>query len=163
MRGMAANAPESLSGSRARDARSTYSNPVSLPTQGADNARETAEICHDLFMAKLSAWVTAGLVLTTLQLACTTDWAKTQYDEYRQRAHGLDTQTVTAGLKQALELGTQRSVAILSQVNGYLKNPEARIPLPDELHKTAAFLRKIGADRYADECAPRRREGGFMR
>lgn len=102
-------------------------------------------------MAKLSAWVTTGLVLATLQLACTTDWAKTQYDEYRQRAHGLDTHTVIAGLKQALELGTQRSVAILSQTNGYLKNPEVRIPLPDELHNIAALLRKIGAHRHADE------------
>lgn len=53
MRGMAVNALESLSGSRARDARSTYSNPVSLPTQGADNAHETAEICHDRFIKVL--------------------------------------------------------------------------------------------------------------
>lgn len=54
MRGLAANALESLSGSRARDARSTYSNPVSLPTQGADNAHETTEICHDLFIKVLN-------------------------------------------------------------------------------------------------------------
>ncbi len=89
--------------------------------------------------------------LALAQAGCGTDWAKSQYEEYRQRAGGLDTETIVAGLKEALGKGTERGVALLGRVDGYLKNPPVRIPVPDKLQKAETLVRKLGGDRYADE------------
>ncbi|MFQ5761104.1 MAG: DUF4197 domain-containing protein, partial [Acidiferrobacterales bacterium] len=64
---------------------------------------------------------------------------------------GLDAQTIVAGLKEALQQGTQQGVNALGRVDGYLGNVQVRILVPEELRKVEKFLRKIGADRYADD------------
>ncbi len=89
--------------------------------------------------------------LAITQAGCSTDWAKSQYDEYRQRSGRLDTETIVAGLREALGKGTERGVAVLGRVDGYLKNPSVRIPVPDKLQKAETLVRKLGGDRYADE------------
>ena len=82
---------------------------------------------------------------------CSTDWVKQQVDEYRKQSQGPDAQTITAGLKQALELGSARAADTLGVVNGYLKNPSVHIPVPDQLQRAESLLRKVGADKYADQ------------
>ncbi|MDX1487255.1 MAG: DUF4197 family protein, partial [Acidiferrobacterales bacterium] len=69
------------------------------------------------------------VILALLVPGCSTDWVKEQYEEYRARDKPLDSQTIAAGLKQALEHGTQRAVGTLGQVNGYLKDPPVHIPV----------------------------------
>lgn len=91
------------------------------------------------------------VILATLVPACSTDWVKEQYDEYRAQNKELDTQTIVAGLKQALEHGTQGAVGTLGQVNGYLKNPPVHIPVPDQLQQAENLLRRVGAGKYADQ------------
>ncbi len=91
------------------------------------------------------------VVMATLVPGCSTDWVKEQYDEYRARDKPLDAQTVAAGLRQALEHGTQRAVGTLGQVNGYLKNPPVHIPVPDQLQRAESLLRRIGAGKYAEQ------------
>lgn len=56
-----------------------------------------------------------------------------------------------AGLKAALERGSQQAVARLGRVDGFLGNPQVKIPLPDSLTRAEKLMRRFGAGRYADE------------
>ncbi|MDI9425772.1 MAG: DUF4197 domain-containing protein [Spirochaetota bacterium] len=63
----------------------------------------------------------------------------------------LDEKTIIAGLKEALNIGTGNAVQNISAADGYFKNPQIRIPLPDDLQKWADRLRKIGLGKKVDE------------
>ena len=54
-------------------------------------------------------------------------------------------------LKQALAQGAETAVAGLARKDGFLGNEKVRIPLPKNLQKTAAMLRKFGMGNYADD------------
>lgn len=56
-----------------------------------------------------------------------------------------------AGLKAALERGSQQAVARLGKADGFLGNPQVKIPLPDSLARAERLMRRVGAGRYADE------------
>lgn len=91
------------------------------------------------------------LIPATFASGCSTDWVKEQYQEYRAQDKPLDAQTIAAGLKQALEHGTQRAASTLGQANGYLANPPVHIPVPDRLQRAESLLRRVGAGKYADQ------------
>ena len=57
---------------------------------------------------------------------------------------GLDQDTIVAGLKQALEVGSQRAVQQLSVPGGYGRDPSLRIGLPGRLDDVAGTLRAMG-------------------
>lgn len=63
----------------------------------------------------------------------------------------LDEKTIVAGLKEALNVGTQKAVKKVSAADGYFKNPKIKIPLPRDLQKWADRLRKIGLGKKVDE------------
>ncbi len=67
------------------------------------------------------------------------------------KSGALDTDTIIAGLKEALEVSTDNSVASASKLNGYFKNKAIKILLPEKLQKTADTLRKFGFDKQVDE------------
>lgn len=56
----------------------------------------------------------------------------------------LSEEEVARGLKEALEIGTSNAVNIVSQPDGYYKNPEIRIPLPDPVKNVEKILRTAG-------------------
>jgi hypothetical protein len=56
-----------------------------------------------------------------------------------------------AGLKAALERGSQAAVAELGRSDGFLGNAKVKIPLPDSLARAEAMLRRVGMGKYADE------------
>ena len=64
---------------------------------------------------------------------------------------GLDPKTAAAGLKEALGVGTSRSVDLLGRQDGYLKNVDVRIPMPEKLHFVEKSLRTIGRGSLVDE------------
>lgn len=64
---------------------------------------------------------------------------------------GLTEGEIVDGLKQALEIGTSKAVNLVSQKNGYLKNPEIKIPLPENVQKAESVLRNLGFGRKVDE------------
>jgi uncharacterized protein DUF4197 len=83
------------------------------------------------------------LVAATVVLA----WpacAMAQLDSITQRE-------AVAGLKAALERGSQQAVATLGRADGFLGNPQVKIPLPDSLQRAEKLMRRVGAGRYADE------------
>jgi hypothetical protein len=55
------------------------------------------------------------------------------------------------GLKEALEIGTQNAVATVSKPDGYFKNPDIKIPLPEEIEKAGKYLRLAGYGSNVDE------------
>ena len=60
-------------------------------------------------------------------------------------------QDATAALKAALEKGSTAAVANLGKVDGFLGNPQVKIPLPDSAQRAEHAMRRIGMGKYADE------------
>ena len=56
-----------------------------------------------------------------------------------------------AGLRSALEKGSQQAVAALGRTDGFLGNARVKIPLPESLQRAEALMRRIGMGKYADE------------
>ena len=63
----------------------------------------------------------------------------------------LSNQDAVAGLKAALDKGTQVAVDRLSKENGFFGNDKIKIPLPDSLKRVENALRTVGLGRQADE------------
>ena len=63
----------------------------------------------------------------------------------------LDEATVIRGLKQALSVGTERTVDQVGALDGYLGDELLRIALPEELQDVAGTLRQVGLGARVDE------------
>jgi hypothetical protein len=63
----------------------------------------------------------------------------------------LDEATVVAGLKEALRVGTERTVISTSQVDGYLANELIRIVIPEQIEPMTSTLRRAGLGSFVDE------------
>ena len=63
----------------------------------------------------------------------------------------LDATTAASGLKEALQNGTAKAVEMLGQSDGYLGNPEVRIPIPDKLSFMKKALKTIGKEDLVNE------------
>jgi hypothetical protein len=63
----------------------------------------------------------------------------------------LDKDTVAAGLKEALTVGTQNAVKSVSLTDGFFKNPAIKVPLPEKVQKVEKPLRKLGLSKQVDE------------
>lgn len=63
----------------------------------------------------------------------------------------LTTEEVASGLKEALIKGISNGSDLASQVDGYFKNPEIKIPFPPEMKKVEDKLRQIGLGSEVDK------------
>lgn len=63
----------------------------------------------------------------------------------------LSEETIIAGLKEALEVGTRNATEVASAPGGFFENPLLFIPLPPELEEVDTRLRQIGLDRQMDD------------
>jgi len=63
----------------------------------------------------------------------------------------LDYDTVIAGLKEALEVGSRQAIETVSQKDGYFSNAQIKIPLPDQLQQASGLLRKFGLGSQVDQ------------
>lgn len=64
---------------------------------------------------------------------------------------GLTQSEIEAGLRQALEVGTERVAAQIGVVDGYWKDPDIRIPLPGTLEDVQSQLKRIGQSGPLDD------------
>jgi uncharacterized protein DUF4197 len=64
---------------------------------------------------------------------------------------GITRQDATAALRAALEKGSLAAVASLGRMDGFLGNPQVRIPLPESAQRAEKALRRFGGGKYADE------------
>ncbi len=63
----------------------------------------------------------------------------------------LTTAEVTNGLKEALIKGISNGSDIVSQLDGYFKNPEIKIPFPPDVKKVETRLRQMGLSDEVDK------------
>jgi hypothetical protein len=63
----------------------------------------------------------------------------------------LSTDEVVAGLKEALQNGTEKGTDKLSAVNGFLQNAAVKILLPPDAKKAEEVLRSAGLGKLADD------------
>lgn len=63
----------------------------------------------------------------------------------------LSTEEVAQGLKEALTNGVSKGSDLVSQVDGYFKNPEIKIPFPPEVKQVESRLRQIGLGDEVDK------------
>jgi hypothetical protein len=93
-------------------------------------------------------------VLSILLLACTTAQINQTLNEVNKVMATdipLTTAEVGEGLKEALVNGISKGSDRVSQLDGYFKNPEIKIPFPPEAKKVEDKLRQIGMDKQVDE------------
>ena len=55
------------------------------------------------------------------------------------------------GLKEALKVGTQNAVTTVSKVDGFYKNTDIKIPLPEDIESAGKYLRLAGYGSKVDE------------
>jgi hypothetical protein len=60
-------------------------------------------------------------------------------------------QDVTAGLKEALAVGTGNAVQMLSKSNGYFGDAAVKILMPEKMQKAAEVLKKAGYQKEVDD------------
>ena len=63
----------------------------------------------------------------------------------------LSNSEISAGLKEALRIGTGQVVARLGAVNGFNTDPWVHIPLPDSLRRVQSTLEKAGMSAVMDD------------
>lgn len=78
------------------------------------------------------------------------DKARAYRDKHKSAGGELDTNTIVAGLKEALSTGAKNGVATVSRVDGYFGNQLIRIPVPENIRKIEKTLRKVGLKKEVD-------------
>lgn len=63
---------------------------------------------------------------------------------------GLDEDKLVAGLKEALSVGANNAVSVVSRPNGYLANQAIKILMPKKIQKMADVLSKLGYREQVD-------------
>ncbi len=57
---------------------------------------------------------------------------------------GLSNTQIAAGLKEALNIGIVKGANVVSKTDGYLKNPQIKIPWPSQVQKVANTMQQFG-------------------
>ncbi len=68
-----------------------------------------------------------------------------------RNASGLSDDKIVAGLKEALEVGTGKAVALTGRHDGFLKNEAIRILLPPKLQPIGKGMRMLGMGEQVDD------------
>ena len=82
--------------------------------------------------------------------------AEAQFDKFLKNVQetflkqGLSEEDIIEGLKEALRVGTGKAVDLVSVLDGYYKNPNIKIPLPDNVAQLEKFLRTVGMGGQVD-------------
>ncbi|MBN8578650.1 MAG: DUF4197 domain-containing protein [Cytophagales bacterium] len=93
-------------------------------------------------------------VLSFLMMACTTAQINQALSDANKAMTGekpLTTAEVGDGLKEALIKGISNGSDIVSQLDGYFKNPEIKIPFPPDVKKVEDRLRQLGMGGEVDK------------
>lgn len=105
-------------------------------------------------MKKLLYITTGILFLTTSAYA--QDFGKlkqkvTETVKSETTSSSLTEGEVSEGLKEALTKGIEKGVAQLSKPDGYFKDPQIKIPLPEEAKNVESKLRQLGQGEQVDQ------------
>ncbi len=102
-----------------------------------------------------TAQVFAAVIVAFTLGACTTAQINQTLGEVNKSLGGtpapLTTTEVGQGLKEALIKGVSTGSDLVSQLDGYFKNPEIRIPFPPDVKRVEDRLRQIGLGSEVDK------------
>ena len=93
-------------------------------------------------------------ILVIVLGACTSAQINQTIGEVNKSLGGsapLTTSEVAQGLKEALVKGISIGADRVSQLDGYFKNPEIKIPFPPEVQKVEDRLRQLGLGNEVDK------------
>jgi hypothetical protein len=96
----------------------------------------------------------SGVIIIFLLTACTSAQINQTIGDVNKSlgdSRPLTTADVAEGLKEALIKGISTGSDLVSQVDGYFKNPEIKIPFPPEVKKVEDRLRQIGLGNEVDK------------
>jgi hypothetical protein len=96
----------------------------------------------------------AVFVLSTCSLSfaqSTSSWTDLFKPKKSTSASALSDDKITAGLKEALQIGTANAVSLTGRPDGFLKNDAIKIPLPERLQSLGRGMRMIGMGAQVDE------------
>ncbi len=96
----------------------------------------------------LSEWARVAIVAGGLALlsGCAV------LDELATSGEASNNETrIAAGLREALQIGSERAVDRVGRVDGYLANEMIRIGLPESIRSAADRLRQVGLGRQVDQ------------
>ena len=91
------------------------------------------------------------MVSLALSTGCSSAALDDLLDVATSDSGSLDRETVVAGLREALEIGSRRTVERTAVLDGFLANELIRIVIPDELDSMTAALRKLGLGRQVED------------
>lgn len=94
---------------------------------------------------------TSILLLAAFLLGGCTGAPQVQDGPVDLEAEVLNDATMTAGIRECLTVGADRTVARLTAQDGYIGNPDTRLRLPEQWHKAGRMLRDVGQGSYMDE------------
>jgi hypothetical protein len=83
--------------------------------------------------------------------------ANAQLDKLKKAAkqltsgNSLSSEEIAAGLKEALTNGISKGSDLVSQVDGYFKNPEIKLPFPPDAKRAEEKLRQMGMGAEVDK------------
>lgn len=97
-----------------------------------------------------SATTAAAAVAPAIAIAPAPDVSKTA-PSTPSTAPSLTADRITAGLKEALAIGTGNAVALTGKPDGFLGNPAIRIPLPEQLKSLGSGARYLGMGSQVDQ------------
>ena len=63
----------------------------------------------------------------------------------------LSSKEIVGGLKEALRVGSKKSLDILGKPDGFFKDDSVKIPMPESLQKVDKLLRSLGQKKLADK------------
>ncbi len=91
------------------------------------------------------------VVPASAQLKKSIKKVKKELSDIKLSKEELSKDEVVAGLKEALVKGAEEGSNKASEVDGFLKNPEIKIPFPKDTRKVADALTKIGMEKEVNK------------
>ncbi|MBN2644722.1 MAG: DUF4197 domain-containing protein [Desulfuromonadaceae bacterium] len=98
--------------------------------------------------------VSTGVLALILLASCVEVQNNPQFSNWLNQAamvaRPLDNETVAAGLREALRVGSERAASSASKADGFLANEAIRIELPESMDRMTGMLRTVGLGSLVD-------------
>jgi hypothetical protein len=118
-----------------------------MPDQKTENSTKLRSLVCVLFLGIVTTSATMGVANAGWRDLV--DEVKTKLTSSKKA--GLSSSEVAEGLKEALKVGSKKSIDILGKTDGFYKDNAVRITMPEKLKQVDKLLRRIGQDRLADK------------
>ncbi len=95
-----------------------------------------------------------GFLATSVTIVNAQTWNKIKSSvpkNIKPSSSALSEEEVGKGLKEALNKGVEKGVAQLSKADGYFKDAEIKIPMPEKAKNVEERLRKLGQGKKVDD------------